>query len=81
MSKLIKITEHKAIRMSGVILNGEKFVGIRQMYTTKKSEGEWMHGRQGINIPIEQADKIAKYIKQLAEGDDFKEIELNKDKE
>jgi hypothetical protein len=81
MAKLIKITEHKAIRMSGVILNGEKFVGLRQMYTTKKSEGEWQHGRQGINIPIEQADKIAKYIKQIAEGDDFKEIELNKDKE
>jgi hypothetical protein len=81
MSKLIKITEHKAIRMSGVILNGEKFVGLRQMYQTKKSEGEWQHGRQGINIPIEQADKIAKYIKQIAEGDDFKEIELGKDKE
>ena len=79
-AKLIKITEHKAIRMSGVILNGEKFVGLRQMYQTKKNP-TWQHGRQGINIPIEQADKIAKYIKQIAEGDDFKEIELGKDKE
>jgi hypothetical protein len=80
MAKLLKLSDAKAIRMSGVILNGERFVSLRQMYQTKKNP-TWQHGRQGLNIPIDQADKIAKYIKQIAEGDDFKEIELGKDKE
>jgi hypothetical protein len=79
MAKLLKLSETKAIRMEGVEINGAKSVSIRQMYQTKKSEGKWMPARNGINIPIENAEKIAKYLKQIAEGDDFKEVQMNKD--
>lgn len=79
MAKLLKLSDTKAIRMEGVEINGTRSVSIRQMYQTKKSEGKWMPARNGINIPIENAEKIAKYLKQIAEADDFKEIEMNKD--
>jgi len=49
------------------------------MYQKKNSDAGWLPTRNGINIPIENADKIAKYLKQIADGDDFKEIEFNKD--
>lgn len=78
MAKLLKLSETKAIRMEGVEIKGAKSVSIRQMYCTK-SDSTWKPARNGINIPIENAEKIAKYLKQLAEGDDFKEIEMNKD--
>jgi len=78
MAKLIKISATKALRMEGVEIADARFVSIRQMYATKK-DPSFKHGRQGINIPIENAEKIAKYLKALAEGDDFKEIELNKE--
>ena len=79
MAKLIKLSETKAIRMEGVEINGAKSVSIRQMYQTKKSEGKWMPARNGISIPIENAEKIAKYLKVIAAGDDFKVIEMNKE--
>jgi hypothetical protein len=65
--------------MEGVEIKGERLVSIRQMYVTKKSEGSWLPTRNGVNIPVDQADKIAKYLKAIAEGDDFKTIELNKE--
>jgi hypothetical protein len=79
MAKLIKITESKAIRMEGVVIRGAKSVSIRQLYQTKSSDGKWMPGKQGINIPIENAEKIAKYLAAIAAGDEFKEIDINKD--
>ena len=78
MAKRIVLGPTKAVRMEGVEINGAKFVSIRQLYCTKK-DPEWKHARQGINIPIENAEKISKYLKAIAEGDDFKEIELNKE--
>jgi len=65
--------------MEGVEINGAKSVSIRQMYQTKKSEGKWMPARNGINIPIENAEKIAKYLKAIAEGDDFKVINMDRE--
>lgn len=78
MAKLVKVSSTKAYRMEGVEIKGDRFVSIRQMYCTQK-DSTWKHSRNGINIPIDQADKIAKYLKTLAAGDDFKEIEFNKD--
>jgi len=78
MAKRIVLGPHKAVRMEGVEIKGERYVSIRQMYNTTK-DSDWKHGRQGINIPIENAEKIAKYLKAIAEGDDFKVIEMNKE--
>jgi Transcriptional Coactivator p15 (PC4) len=78
MAKLIKVSPTKAYRMEGVEIKGERYVSIRQMYATK-NDPQYKHGKQGLNIPIENAEKIAKYLKAIAEGDEFVELELNKD--
>jgi hypothetical protein len=73
MAKLIRVSDTKAYRTEGVEIKGDRFVSIRQLYATKK-DPSWKPSRNGVNIPIEQAEKIAKYLKAIAEGDDFKEI-------
>lgn len=78
MAKLIKVTATKSYRMEGVEIKGERSVSIRQMYCTTK-DSTWKPSRNGINIPIDQAEKIAKYLKAIAGGEDFKTIELNKE--
>jgi hypothetical protein len=78
MAKLIKISKTKAYRMEGVEIKGERYVSIRQMYATQK-DPTYNPSRNGINIPIDNAEKIAKYLTTIAEGDDFKEIEMNKE--
>ena len=78
MAKLIRVSDTKAYRMEGVEIKGERYVSIRQMYATKKDPA-LKPSRNGINIPIEQAEKIAKYLKEIAAGDDFKEIDMSKD--
>jgi len=78
MAKLIKVSATKAYRMEGVEIKEVRSVSIRQMYQTKK-DPSWKPARSGINIPIENAEKIAKYLTAIAAGDDFKEIELIKE--
>ena len=78
MAKRIVLSPTKAIRMEGVVIRGAKSVSIRQLYCTSK-DTDWKPAKQGINIPIENAEKIAKYLAAIATGDEFKEIEMNKE--
>lgn len=60
MAKLIKLSDHKAYRISiiqmGRNVKGEerkpKMLSIRQMYKTKKDPDTWKPGYGGITIPL-----------------------------
>jgi len=79
MDKLVKISDTKAIRIEGVIVRGERYVSLRQMYR-KKDQKEWQHAKQGIMLDIEKISKIRRYIKEVVEADEFVELNFDKDK-
>lgn len=73
---MIKVSEHKAYAVKGIIVNDKKMVSIRQMYTTK-NDPTWKPGKQGVTINVEVLPKLRKLMKRLVEEDDFETIELN----
>jgi len=79
MDKLVKISDTKAIRIEGVIVRGERYVSLRQMYR-KKDQKDWQHAKQGILLDLEKTSKIRRYIKEVVEADEFVELNFDKDK-
>lgn len=79
MDKLVKISDTKAIRIEGVIVRGERYVSLRQMYR-KKDQKDWQHAKQGILLDLEKIGKIRRYIKEVVEADEFVELNFDKDK-
>ncbi|QDH83575.1 ssDNA binding protein [Achromobacter phage Motura] len=86
VSKLIKISEHKAFKVQPVLIKGEKLISVRQMYTTK-NDPEWKHGKAGITTTYEELRKVFKRAKALHEDeateyeDIFGELAKPSDKE
>lgn len=75
--KLIRVTEHKAYQIEGVVIEGSKYINIRQMYKTKKDMETWKPGYQHVTLPVDAdiALKVARSIKALVTGDhDFRDI-------
>jgi len=69
MTKLIKISEHKAFKIQPVLIKGEKYFSIRQMYSTK-NDSEWKHGKAGIILAYEELRKLFKRAKTMHEDSD-----------
>jgi hypothetical protein len=65
MAKLVKVSPTKAYRIEAIQIDDNQMISIRQMYATKK-DPKLKPGRQGLTIPLEQAERVAKWIKQLA---------------
>lgn len=65
MAKLVKVSATKAYRIEAIEIGDAQMISVRQMYATKK-DPKLKPGRQGITIPLEQAVRVAKWIKQLA---------------
>jgi hypothetical protein len=79
MGKLVKVGPYKAFKIEAIQIGEQQLLSVRQMYATKK-DPTYKPAKQGITIPIDVADKIAKYIKDMANDPtlEFKEIEVRK---
>jgi len=78
--KTFEITDTKAIRVEAVEVQSRKGISIRQLYKTKKTV-DWQYAKQGIILPLEQAEAIAKMVAKFATSDatSFKTLEFNKE--
>lgn len=79
MGKLVKVGPYKAFRIEAIQIGEQQLISIRQLYATKKDPA-FKPAKQGITIPVDVADKIGKYLKDMANDDtlEFKEIEVRK---
>lgn len=75
MSKKITVSPTKAYRVEGLLIKGEKYVSVRQLYATKK-DPEFKIGRQGITFALTDLARIQKALSSTAAGDSFKELNL-----
>jgi hypothetical protein len=78
MAKRINVSEHKAFRVEGVKYDKDtKMVSIRQLYNTQK-DPTFKPGRQGVALPLEVAERVAKAILSVVEEGKFKQLEKDK---
>lgn len=60
---LIKKTEHTAIRMSIISIDGDERMDFREFYRTKDSK-EWKHTGKGFTLPLDVvAPALRKWLK------------------
>lgn len=75
----IKVSDTKAYNIEGVLINGEQYISIRQMYATK-TDKTFKPAKQGITIPVSKAKAIRLAMKKIQEDGEFKELDMRKDK-
>lgn len=77
--KTIEINDTKAIRVQAVEIRGQHYVSLRQLYR-KKGQKEWLPAKQGISIPLDSAEAVAKFIKKYAtdESTSWDQIEVGR---
>jgi len=76
-SKMIKISATKAFKIDPIIIGEDQYmISIRQMYCTKK-DPEWKPARQGITLPVDYAERIAKIVRNMAVSEDTEFLEIS----
>ena len=80
--KTIEITDTKALRVQAAEIRGQKYVTVRQLYR-KKGQKEWLPAKQGVSLPLEAAEEVAKFVKKYATSEDtvFDAIEVGRKSE
>ncbi len=76
----IKISDTKAIQVTGIDYKGQKLVSLRQMYR-KKGQKEWLPGKQGLTIDPDFAVKVRKAIKSIVDEDVYEKVGQDKDED
>lgn len=69
MAKLIRVSDTKGYRIEAIEIDGNQMISLRQMYATKK-DPKLKPGRQGLTIPLDKAEQLARIIKKLATDPD-----------
>lgn len=78
MAKFVKLSERAAIRVEAIQFpDGKQGVSLRQFYTTQKEPDQWKVGHAGIFLPLKEAAKIGKYIRQMAEDPEIEFTQLD----
>lgn len=74
---IVELSVTKAYSIESIEIREQRLVSIRQMYRSK-GDPEWKPARQGITIPVEIAEEMARKIRVVARRDPkrFKKIDL-----
>ena len=70
---LIRISETKAYSVTGVLIEGERYISIRQMYATQK-DPTFKPSRKGITVPVDEFRPIVKNARRILQANKFRAI-------